>query len=326
MSVYWGKTFFQFFALFFSRIFLIFFQQEPLASDELQLFVLILLSVTCAALGVFLVVRKMTMIANAVTHTALLGIMVVVIAGYYLFGSEIAVMSGGAESGILLLAALISSIFTMFLVEVLTVKFRLQNDVSIGLVFSFFFALGIILATIFTRSTHIGTEVITGNIDLITAEDVKFSLYLCMTIIFLVGIFYRPLLISSFDSQFATTSGIKEKAMNYVIVLATSLTVMVSMQVVGVVLVLALLVVPVLTSRLYFNSLKLILFVSMAIGGVSSLFAVAGSRHLLSVYEAPVSTAGLLVAILFLVWLIFSLGKFLIVALTFQKKADKVVS
>ncbi len=164
MSIYWGKSFFQFFVVFFSRIVPLIQGKVALQPDEIQLISLSLVSAVCGLLGVFLVVRKMAMVANAITHTVLVGIMVVVIASFYITGAKINLMEGGINPLTLLGASLVTSFLTMFLIDFFSNKLMAQRDVSIGLVFSFLFALGIILATIFTRSTHIGTDVITGNI------------------------------------------------------------------------------------------------------------------------------------------------------------------
>ncbi len=328
MSIYWGKSFFQFFVVFFSRIVPLIQGKVALQPDEIQLISLSLVSAVCGLLGVFLVVRKMAMVANAITHTVLVGIMVVVIASFYITGAKINLMEGGINPLTLLGASLVTSFLTMFLIDFFSNKLMAQRDVSIGLVFSFLFALGIILATIFTRSTHIGTDVITGNIDMITKADLKLILLLTLFVSTLMGIFWRPLLFSSFDGQFSSISGIPEKVVNYLIVLITSITVIVAMQVVGVVLALALLVVPVIISRLFFNSLKMIVLSSGCLGVITSCIAVALSRHFLSQYQTPLSTGGLLTTLLFLIWIcsaiFIRLRRRFRSALTFQKKTDNL--
>ncbi len=323
MPIYWGKSFFQFFVVFFSRIPALLQGKVALESDEIQLIALSLVSAICALLGVFLVVRKMAMVANAITHTTLVGVMAVVIASFYLTGAKISLMEGGINPFYLLSASVITSFLTMALIELFSNKFLIQRDVSIGLVFSFLFAVGIILATIFTRSSHIGTDVITGNIDMITKGDLNFIMILGLFVFILVGLFWRILLFSSFDGQFSSIAGISEKLVNYLIVLLTSITVIVSMQVVGVVLVLALLIVPVIISRLFFHSLKMIVLSSVIIGIVTSNIAVALSRHFLSQYQTPLSTAGLVTTIFFLIW-ICGAAYSRVRRLTFQRNAVKL--
>lgn len=298
--LYWGKTFFQFIPLFFSR--LLSFFQGGMQPDETQIVALVLISIMCSLLGVFLFVRKMAMVANAISHTVLVGIILAAICGHLFYGTQITLMEGGINPIILLGAGLITSFLTMALIEFLTNTNRVSKDMSIGLVFSFLFALGVILATIFTRNAHIGTEVIVGNIDLMTSSDLSIVAYLTLFVSAAIGLFYRPLLISSFDGQFATLSGISKRAITYLIVLLTSLTIIVAMRAVGIILILAFLIVPPLTARLFFSSMKSIIIASASIGATTSFLAVAISRHLLSVQGIAISTSGLVVAILFAFW------------------------
>ncbi len=304
MSLYWGKSFLGFIALFCSRFLVLFQGSEGLQSDEIQVFVLSLISIMCAFIGVFLVVRKMTMVANAISHTVLIGIVIAVIFAHYFYGADISVMGSEIHPMILIAAAIITSVMTLALIELLSTKLHVQNDVSIGLVFTFLFAVGVVLATIFTRNAHIGTEVIMGNIDLITTGDLKTVFYLTLFIWVIMSFFFRAFLISSFDEQFASISGITVRALNYLLVLLASLSVIVAMRAVGVILVLAFLVVPVLTARLFFHSMKLLILGSTVIGIVSSFISVALSRHFLSTEEIPLSTSGLVVTILFFFWIL----------------------
>ena len=283
-----------------------------LQSDEIQIIALCLMSVMCSTMGLFLVVRKMAMVANAITHTVLLGITLAVVGAYFISGVHIGVMGEGLSATVLCVSALVTSVLTMSMIEVLCTKFKLQEDVSIGLVFSFLFAVGIVLATIFTRNSHIGTEVIAGNIDLITFSDLRMLLVLAAVVLSLITVFWRHLVISSFDGQFAAIVGISGRALNYLIVLLTSLTVIISMRAVGVVLVLALIIAPVLIARLFFDSLKFVLLASIGVGMFTSIVSVALARHFLTSYGVPLSTSGLVVAILFAFWLVatlFSPGK-----------------
>ena len=302
MSIYWGKSFFGFLVTFFSRLVPLLTGKVEIQSDEVQIFALCLMSIMSVTVGLFLVVRKMAMVANAITHTVLLGITLAVICGYFISGVHIGVMDQGLSTAHLLFAALVTSVLTMTLIEVLCSKFHVQKDVSIGLVFTFLFAIGIVLATIFTRNSHIGTEVITGNIDLISFDDLRMISILTGVILTTIAIFWKPLVISSFDVQFASIAGISHRALNYLIVILTSLTVIISMRAVGVVLVLSLLIAPFLISRLFFDSLKMILLSSVGVGVSTSVISVALARHFLSVHGVPLSTSGLVVAILFLFW------------------------
>ena len=120
-------------------------EQGALASDELQLLMLLLLAIPSALLGIFISLRKMTMLANSLSHTILLGIVIT----FLLFHGE-----GLLTPKALLFSSFISALLTAFITESCVKLFRLQNDASIGLVFTALFSLGIILVTLFVK-THI---------------------------------------------------------------------------------------------------------------------------------------------------------------------------
>src|ERR1700722_9961958 len=153
---YSDQDFLGFFGVLFSRLLLLIIGKLPfgsLVADEIQMIVLSCVAVTGAMVGTFLVLRKMTMLANALSHTILLGIVVA-----YLLCESLTIP-------VLMVAALATGIATTFLTEFLNRVIKLQEDASIGLVFSVLFALGIVLLTLFSRNVHIGTELVMGNVD-----------------------------------------------------------------------------------------------------------------------------------------------------------------
>ncbi len=148
---YNGQTFFGFFLTLLHRLWGFVsgdLEWRHLASDELQVVVLVGVASSSALVGTFLVLRKMTMLANALSHTILLGIV-----GAYLLTRETVLFQDGGHGGpiniqAMLLAALVMGLVTTFLTEFLTKTARLQEDASTGIVFTSLFALGIILVTL----------------------------------------------------------------------------------------------------------------------------------------------------------------------------------
>lgn len=200
MSPYWQKEFFPFCTLFFHRLWKFATGQLPLvelAPDEIQIFVLSLLSVSCALVGTFLVLKKMTMLANSLSHTILLGIAF----SYLIVGSAISLKT-------LLIASLVSGLLTSLTTHWLTHVMRLQEDASIGLVFTAFFALGVLLITLFTRNAHIGTEAIMGNVDALHFDDLKLAFTLFLFNLLIVGLLYKHFIVSAFDQALATLLGL----------------------------------------------------------------------------------------------------------------------
>jgi manganese/zinc/iron transport system permease protein len=185
MNPYSGESFFGFFSVMMQRLAL-FFRGEgsSLASDEVQLLVLILIALSSALLGTFLVLRKMTMLANSLSHTILLGIVGAFLLSRFLFGGKEGVYA--IHFPALIIGAVITALLTTFSTEFLYKRLRLQKDASIGLIFTAFFALGVVLVTILSRNSHLGVEAIMGNVDALHPDHLKQVFYLFLFLAFLV--------------------------------------------------------------------------------------------------------------------------------------------
>ncbi len=299
---YWGVNFFGFIKVFFINL-ITGDLWRNIADDEIQVLVLIFTGLSCVIVGSFLILRRMTMFANAISHTILIGIVISYIIFHSAFANEVqSVMN--VNISMLLFASFISSLLTLVLTDVLNRVLQLQKEASIGLVFTFLFAIGVVLVTLFTRNAHVGTEVIMGNIDMVHKDDLKISFYIFIGNLLLMFIFFKEYLITSFDISLAKLSKISNWAFTYLLLLQTSATVICALRSVGVVLVLSLLVSAPLTAKLFVNRLKSILILSSIIAVLNGIFTVALSRHLLSVYGAPVSTSGLVVTCNLALWVV----------------------
>ena len=300
MNPYFGKNFLQFLFLFFQRMGELCTGKigiGDLASDEIQVLVLSLVACCCALIGTFLVLKKMTMLANSLSHTILLGI----IAAYLIllpWLPESPVHTHALSIEVLLIASLITGLITTLLTQMLTNVLKLQEDASTGLVFTTLFALGIVLVTVFTRNTHLGTEAIMGNVDALHLHDLKLIFWIGLFDFAIVFFLFKEFKTITFDGAFADAQGISKSFFNYLLMVLTSATVIGAFRAVGVLLVLAFLVGPVLTARLFTHRLKTVILLAMGIGMLASVVSVALSRHLLSVHHLPLSTSGLSATVL----------------------------
>lgn len=301
---YHGTDFFDFFIVFIQRMWgfltgLIPF--ENIANDEIQLVVLSAIAVSSALVGTFLVLRKMSMLANSLSHTILVGIVIAFI-----------ITSSGASHELfhqlnlqtMLIAAVITGMGTSMLTEFLTKTARLQEDASTGIVFTTLFAIGIIIVTLATKNAHIGTEVVMGNVDALEPHDCFLALAILLGNLLVTGIFFKEYVLTTFDPGLARTLGFSVGAFNYLLMIQVSATVIGAFRAVGVLMVLAFITGPILTARLLSDQLKHVLLLSMAIGVLASVIGVALSRHLLTVYDMPVTTAGLIVILLGIMFLV----------------------
>jgi manganese/zinc/iron transport system permease protein len=306
VNPYFGKNFIEFLVLFLQRMGELCVGKigiGDLTSDEVQVLVLSLVACCSALIGTFLVLKKMTMLANSLSHTILLGIVV----AYLIlvpFIPESHVHAHAISIEVLLIASLLTGLITTVLTQLLTNVLKLQEDASTGLVFTTLFALGIVLVTVFTRNTHLGTEAIIGNVDALHIHDLKLIIGIALFDFAVVTIFFKEFKMITFDGGFADSQGISNSLFNYLLMILTSATVIGAFRAVGVLLVLAFLVGPVLTARLFTHRLKKVILLAMGIGVCASLISVALSRHLLSIHHLPLSTSGLTATVLGLVYFV----------------------
>lgn len=284
MSPYWGANFFEFFQILFVRLFTWDFAR--LATDEIQIGVLGCVAISCGLIGPFLVLKKMAMFANSLSHTILLGIVgaFLIIGGSVLF-----------DFSHLLLGALIASVLTAVLTEGLVKWFRLTEDASVGLIFTFLFALGIVFVTVFVRDVHLGIESVMGNADALQSADLRIGALLVLINSFVIFLFYRQFQIASFDRNLAKSFGLPATVFHFLLLFLVAATCIGAFRAVGVLLVLAFLVGPYLTARMFCHRLKFLLLYSSLIGIGASLCGVAFARHILSVYDLALSTGGVVV-------------------------------
>lgn len=290
MNPYYNQDFFGFFFVLFQRLpqfFLGNLGWHDLVSDEIQMAVLACLGISSALCGSFLVLKKMTMMANSISHTILLGIIPA-----FLLGSR-----DRFDLFTLLSAAMIAAWLTAFCTQALSNFTRLQIDASLGIVFTTLFALGIVLATLLTRNSHIGSETVMGNVDALHPDDLMGAFFILFLNLSMVLLFFRYWQITAFDSAYATLLGIPANRFTYLLLFLSSLTLVGSFRAVGVLMVLTFITAPALIARLFSSSLKRMLFLSASVAFFTSLAGVALSRHLLSRYDLPLSTGGLLVSL-----------------------------
>lgn len=302
MNPYWGSGFFEFFGILFARVFA-FLSGSPIsaASDEIQLGTLAAVAFSCGLLGPFLVLKRMTMFANSLSHTILLGIVLAFLCASKIWGGEM------FSPMTLLLGSFAAAFLTAVLTEGLTRFFRLQEDASVGLVFSMLFALGILLVTLYTKDVHLSVEAIMGNADALQSSDFKFASLLACSNLFLLLAFYRQLKISAFDRQYALTLGIPASFFHFLLLFLSSAVCVAAFRAVGVLLVLAFLTGPYLTARLFSNRLSHLLWLTPSIGILASGIGVAFSRSALSSFGLPLSTGGVVVCV---IGLFYGIGVF----------------
>ncbi len=232
-----------------------------------------LVAVNCAILGSFLLLRRMAMLGDAISHSALPGIAIA-----YLLSSSLSTTP-------LLLGAALVALLSVSLIELLQKKVGLQADASMGISYSFLFAIGVILVSAFAQNTDLDQEcLLYGDI-----AYIPFELFITQSGLNLgpealwwqggallvnaavIYFAYRAFFVTSFDPSFASGLGISTRGWHYLLMCMVAITVVFSFRVVGAILVLAFLVVPPATAFLLTRRLQHMLILSIVFGIVSAV-------------------------------------------------------
>ncbi|MFW9779891.1 MAG: metal ABC transporter permease [Candidatus Heimdallarchaeota archaeon] len=228
-------------------------------------------AVSCALPGTFLVLRKMALISDAISHSILLGI---VIAFF---------ITPDLNSPLLIVGAALMGVMTVTLTEIIVRTRRVKEDAAIGLVFPFLFSLGVILITRFAGNVHLDIDaVLSGEVILTPFDRLKIDeidlgprafwvmigilvLNLCFIILF-----YKELKIVTFDQQLAASLGINVGFIHYGLMTITSVTAVGAFDSVGTILVVALMIVPPATAYLLTENLSDMIGMSVLVAIISS--------------------------------------------------------
>lgn len=284
MNPYFDQTFGGFFLTLVKRLFL--WPSSTLQTDELQLLVLFAISLSAALVGTFLVLKRMTMVANSLSHTILLGVVLAYWLSQDRLHPNLAALLGGSVA-----VGFLTSFSTEFLVK----RLKVGEEAATALVFTTLFALGIIFVTILTHSSHIGTEAVMGNIDALHREDLTLAFWILVLNGVLTCLFFKEYKLITFDAPFSRFLGFSPQAFNYLLMAQISLTTVAAFRAVGVLMVLAFMTAPPLMAAQVTSLLWKRLAYASLMGCLCSLLGVALSRHVLTVADYPLSTAGLVI-------------------------------
>lgn len=231
------------------------FVNDLMTYDFLQkaFFTSIMVGVICGVIGCFIVLRGMALMGDAISHAVLPGVAISYMLGINFFW-------GAAVTGVL----------TALGIGAISQNSRIKNDSSIGIVFSAMFALGIILITAAQSATDL-TQILFGNVLSVRTTDMYITLGVGGFVLLVVFLFYKELLVSSFDETMAAAYGLRVRLIHYSIMVLLTLVTVASLQTVGVILVVAMLITPAATAYLLTNRLSTMIFLSAFFGVASSV-------------------------------------------------------
>ncbi|MGH1396717.1 MAG: metal ABC transporter permease [Trichormus sp.] len=262
---------------------------EPLQYGFMQrsLVIAILVGLLCAVVGSYLMVQRLALLGDAISHSVLPGL-------------AIAFMLGGN----IFVGAFIAGVFSTVTITWIRTRSPIKEDAAMGIVFSAFFALGITLITIIQKDNKIDlNHFLFGNILGVTVDEVRDTAIIASIVLIVIVLLYKELLFYTFDPLGAQAAGLPINRLNFGLMLLISLTIVASMKAVGVILVLSLLITPGATAYLLVKRLHQVMILGAVIGVISSI----SGMYLSYFYNLPSGPAIVLVVSgLFLLALLFS--------------------
>lgn len=213
----------------------------------------LVIGVVSGVVGCFIILRGMSLMGDAISHAVLPGVAISYILGINFF-------IGAITFGIL------ASVIITFIKSNSVVK----GDTAIGITFSSFLALGVILIGVANSSTDL-FHILFGNILAVQDIDKWITIGVAIVVLAVIVLFFKELLITSFDPLMAKALGMRVNFYHYLLMILLTLVAVTAMQSVGTILIVAMLITPAATAYLYSNSLKTMMLISACLGALSSL-------------------------------------------------------
>ena len=252
-----------------------------------------LVTAACGLVGNYLVLRRISLVGDAISHSVLPGIAIAFI------------LTGSRSEAPMFIGALVAGVITTLIIEVLHSRTRIKQDAAIGITFSTMFAIGVILISLHGSHTDLDLDcVLFGKLDFLsTKEKIIIGLpgvVITMGIVALiVGImillFYKELLVSSFDPNLAATIGISPRLVHYLLMCVLSVVVVSAFSSVGAILVIAMLILPAATSYLLTDRLQVMMLFTLVHSFMSSISGV----HLAVALKIPTAPATVVCGMMF---------------------------
>ena len=212
----------------------------------------LVIGIVGGAVGCFIILRGMSLMGDAISHAVLPGVAISFILGINFF-----------------IGAIIFGLLASTMITYIKSNSIIKSDASIGITFSSFLALGIILIGVANSSTDL-FHILFGNILAVQDMDMWITIIVSLLVLATITIFFRPLLLTSFDPILAKSMGVKVTFYHYLLMVILTLVSVTAMQSVGTILIVALLITPAATAYLYANSLKTMILISSALGALAS--------------------------------------------------------
>lgn len=244
----------------------------------------LVIGIVGGAVGCFIILRGMSLMGDAISHAVLPGVATSFILGINFF-----------------IGAIIFGLLASTMITYIKSNSIIKSDTAIGITFSSFLALGIILIGVANSSTDL-FHILFGNILAVQDMDMWITIIVSLLVLATITIFFRPLLLTSFDPILAKSMGVKVTFYHYLLMVILTLVSVTAMQSVGTILIVALLITPAATAYLYVHSLKTMILLSAGLGALASVLGLfIGYSFNIAAGSSIVLTSALLFLISFFI-------------------------
>lgn len=244
----------------------------------------IVIGVVAGVVGCFIILRGMSLMGDAISHAVLPGVAI-----SYIFSINF------------FIGAILFGLFASIIITFISNNSKIKGDTAIGITFSSFLALGVILIGFANSSTDL-FHILFGNVLAVQDVDKWLTIGIATIVLIVVWLFFKPLLLTSFDPNMAKAFGVRVNAYHYLLMVLLTVVSVTAMQSVGTILIVALLITPAATAYLYTKSLRNMIFLSAFFGAFASVIGLfIGYSFNLAVGSTIVLTATSIFLISFLV-------------------------
>ncbi|MFV0558794.1 MAG: metal ABC transporter solute-binding protein, Zn/Mn family [Enterococcus sp.] len=212
----------------------------------------VVIGIVAGAIGCFIILRGMSLMGDAISHAVLPGVALSYILGINFF-----------------IGAMFFGLLASVLITFISNNSLIKRDTAIGITFSSFLALGVILIGFANSSTDL-FHILFGNVLAVQDVDKYLTIAIAVIVLATIILFFRPLLITSFDPLMAKAFGMNVNSYHYLLMVLLTLVSVTAMQSVGTILVVALLITPAATAYLFTKRLSRMIILSATLGGLSS--------------------------------------------------------
>ncbi|MFV8826671.1 iron chelate uptake ABC transporter family permease subunit [Alkalihalobacterium sp. APHAB7] len=217
----------------------------------------VLVGIICGVIGCFIILRGMALMGDAISHAVLPGVVIAYMVGASFF-----------------VGAVIAGVLTALGIGYVSQNSRIKDDSAIGILFTAAFALGVVLLTNLRGTSLDLWHILFGNVLAVSRSDLWVTFGIGVFVLLMIFLFYRPLLMSTFDPTMAKAAGIPVQMIHYLLMLLLSLVTVASLKTVGIILVVAMLITPGATAYLLTDRFPVMLFLSAFFGSISAVLGI----------------------------------------------------